>query len=174
MLIPFLFSLGSWLLWFHSAVMHGEKNTCPLPVLNLLPPHSLNETLLLHEQWCSIPIISRSFIILQTCIASLLIISLSKVNNSNLCNFSDIWKFFWAFAQPHYPSTNSFSSAVSSQRSPGWYHILDSGQVPSIALETDILREPIFFFVLFFISSAFKTFSECASFSAITHGNFLH
>lgn len=25
MLIPFLFSLGSWLLWFHSAVMHGEK-----------------------------------------------------------------------------------------------------------------------------------------------------
>lgn len=129
---------------------------------------SLNAPLLLHEQWCSLCIISRSFIILQTCTVSLLNILLSRVNDSNLFNFSGIWIFFWALAHSYHSSTNSFSSAISAQRSSGQYHIPDSGEFLSIALETGI------FSVLFFISAASKMFSGCPSFSAMMHGNFLH
>ena len=104
-----------------------------MPILSLLPLHSLNAPLLLHKQWCTISIICRSFIILQTYIVSLLISLLSTVNNFNLFDFSDICKLLWDFAHSHHPSTNSFSSDLSSQRSRGWHHIQDSGEVLSIA-----------------------------------------
>lgn len=81
---PFSFSVSSWLLWFHSPIIYGEKKNMTFDTFEFAA-YSLIECPVVQECY-SLSIISRSSIIPQTSTVSCNVLLVINSNLSNLCS----------------------------------------------------------------------------------------